>query len=157
MADLWRFFCRFLLFTDPTVVLRLMSAWLPSPISDLSTRIKRFSPSRGDLWSKIFKKRQIWSFYQILNFWKLQVSRWLAGEWMGFRSVIYWFLGGENLRNSKKDFLSEKCQDIEIIVKNMGRKFRLKISKMFFQVWNFLLEFVLINHIWNNFESHEYM
>ena len=35
MADLWRFFCRFLLFTDPTVVLRLMSAWLPSPISDL--------------------------------------------------------------------------------------------------------------------------
>ena len=39
MADLWRFFCRFLLFTDPTVVLRLMSAW-PSPISDLSTRLQ---------------------------------------------------------------------------------------------------------------------
>ena len=50
------------------------------------------------------------------------MSRWLAGEWMGFRSVIYWFLGGENLRNSKKDFLSEKCQDFEIIVKIMGRQ-----------------------------------
>ena len=59
-------------------------------------------------------------FYQILNFWKLQVSRWLAGEWMGFRSVIYWFLGGENLRNCNGprwdyDYL-EPCTQVEKVI-----------------------------------------
>ena len=60
-------FREFLLFTDPTVVLRLMSAW-PSPISDLSTRLQAANIPIPKNKQFISENAKI-EFFSNLNFW----------------------------------------------------------------------------------------
>ena len=60
-------FREFLLFTDPTVVLRLMNAW-PSPISDLSTLLQAANIPIPKKEQFITKNAKI-KFFSNLNFW----------------------------------------------------------------------------------------